>query len=99
MCTGWSGLEQGHAQAQWGTAGGGGGGRPAAATQDVIRWLLALSGELRMLGRQSPGARLNHGHSDQQTKFQPILSFNCPSLISGYKVGILEETPRVLLIP
>ena len=52
-----------------------------------------------MLGRQSPGARLNHGHSDQQTKFQPILSFNCPSLISGYKVGILEETPRVLLIP
>lgn len=77
---------------------GWGWGRPAAAAQDVIGWLPALSGELRMLSRQSPGARLNHGHSDKQAKCQPILSFNCPSLISGYKVGIVEETQRVLLL-
>lgn len=40
------------------------------------------------------GAQPNHLHSDKQAKSQ-ILSFSVTLTISGYKVGIVEETQSV----
>ena len=71
---------------------GWGWGRRAAATQDVIRVATCTLRRAEDAKQAELGARVNHRHSDKQAKCQLILSFNCPSLISGYKVGMVEET-------